>query len=252
MYISSFYRKIQNEFHQKEKPSRLVQSYEYFDKLKKPRTESSSKRAQYSRPVNSSRQPINHFHSSPYDRLEVSSPAENLRTSQSQNYSHNNNNSNPMSVSIERKNQSNILRRSMERPNRLSAANPRRISTGDTHRSRSQLRSDSETRKMSYSSSQTRKNSRKNSSAENLNANANQNGKLTSKRLQTIKSNKSTEGSKTKVSFASQNFFRINRNMSVKINLTLLNSKTLELLINKRDKNISSSSRAQTCSRNKQ
>ena len=201
MYISSFYRKIQNEFHQKEKPSRLVQSYEYFDKLKKPRTESSSKRAQYSRPVNSSRQPTNHLHSSPYDRLELSSPAENLRTSQSQNYSHNNNNSNPMSVSIDRKNQSNILRRSMERPNRLSAANPRRISTGDTHRSRSQLRSDSETRKMSYSSSQTRKNSRKNSS-ENLSGN--QNGKLTSKRLQTIKSNKSTEGSKTKVSFASQ------------------------------------------------
>ncbi|CBY15292.1 unnamed protein product [Oikopleura dioica] len=191
MYISSFYRKIQNEFHQKEKPSRLVQSYEYFDKLKKPRADNQpSKRAQFSRPQHSSRQPVNHLHSSPYDRLEASSPAENLRTSQ--NYSNNNNNSNLMSVSIDRKNQSNILRRSMERPNRLSAANPRRISTGDTHRSRSQLRSDSETRKMSYSSSQTRKNSRKNSSVEN------QNGKLTSKRLQTIKSNKSTEGSKTK------------------------------------------------------
>ncbi|CAG5089461.1 Oidioi.mRNA.OKI2018_I69.PAR.g12227.t1.cds [Oikopleura dioica] len=42
-----------------------------------------------------------------------------------------------------------------------------------------------------HSSTNTRKNSRKNSSVE-------QNGKLTSKRLQTIKSNKSTEGSKTK------------------------------------------------------
>lgn len=190
MYISSFYRKIQNEFHQKEKPSRLMQSYEYFDKLKKPRTEQSSKRQHYSRPVTTSREPANQIHSSPYERL--NSPAE-YTTNNRGSYNYNTSSNNPMAVSIDRKNQSNILRRSMERPNRLSGANPRRISTGDTHRSRSQLRSDSETRKMSmHSSTNTRKNSRKNSSVE-------QNGKLTSKRLQTIKSNKSTEGSKTKV-----------------------------------------------------
>lgn len=167
MYISSFYRNVQKEFHTKDvKKSRLIRTIEYFDKTKKLSPKQSSTEPDIHKIT---REKINH-----------------------------------MAVSMESRKQSTLLGRPMERSNRLNdkgtmsrISTVRRTSMAETRRSRSLLRGqEEEQQKLSVPSNNYRDSARQRQSRRHS---INPAYRTLERYNRNIKSNKSTEGSKVKV-----------------------------------------------------